>query len=159
MFIYSRILDEEGWGDGEEFLRGRTGDSGFHYTVLNLFIHHFSVQNPLGCNMDAPTELDSFRRRWGEFRKKKSPFLYSYIKKICHHHDGHQIFMHVYIHTHTCIEIYIFSCHVHVEVKWDFFFSISHCPRLTSTPSGRWRHRYQTVTKKIVMMIIIIIII
>lgn len=62
MFIYSRILKEE----EEELMkkeglkvwfRSSASGSMFHYTVLNLFIHHFSIQNPFSHNINAPTEL------------------------------------------------------------------------------------------------------
>ena len=68
MFIYSRILNEEGKEGGgqraevkrrQSVLDQALQDSCFHYTVLNLFIHHFSIQNPFSRNINAPTELES----------------------------------------------------------------------------------------------------
>lgn len=79
MFIYSRILNGgekgkgRGKGEGGCCLRDnvfRSSASGFmfHYTVLNLFIHRFSIQNPFSHNFNAPTELESSAGR--ESRKE-----------------------------------------------------------------------------------------
>ena len=82
MFIYSRILNEEGKEGGgqraevkrrQSVLDQALQDSCFHYTVLNLFIHHFSIQNPFSRNINAPTELESSAggEKMGREKKKK----------------------------------------------------------------------------------------
>lgn len=46
-----------------------------HYTVLNLFIHPFSIQNPFSYNINGPTELESSaggEKRWKEKEKKNT---------------------------------------------------------------------------------------
>lgn len=115
-----------------------------HYTVLNLFIHHFSIQNPFSCNINAAAELDSSAggeeknntktKSWRTKEKnilkkqtnrggKKKSFS---IKKICYHHDRHQLFMYVYIHTYMYRNLYIF-----LPCPWggEMGFVVSRCPR------------------------------
>lgn len=83
MFIYSQILNKEGktgrgQGDGvkrrQSVFRSSASGFMFHYTVLNLFIHHFSIQNPFSFNINAPTELESSagrEKRWRTNKKTK----------------------------------------------------------------------------------------
>lgn len=82
MFIYSRILNEEGKkGRGSReglkgdkvFLDQALQDSCFTTQFLIYFIHHFSIQNPFSRNINAPTELESSaggEKRWKEKLKK-----------------------------------------------------------------------------------------
>lgn len=53
------------------WFRSSASGSMFHYTVLNLFIHHFSIQNPFSHNINAPTELKG-SAGGGEEGKKES---------------------------------------------------------------------------------------
>lgn len=99
----------------------------FHYTVLNLFIHHFSIQNPFSRNINAPTELESSaggEKRWKKKKKtltkkkqkggkKKSIFYkkkrnFSVITMIVINYLCMYIYTHIYICIYMYINLYIF---------------------------------------------------
>lgn len=129
----------------------------FHYTVLNLFIHHFSIQNPFSRNIDAPTELESSaggEKRWKKkqttksLKKKKTKKHYKqggkkkfifYKKKKLFFDVTTMIvisYLYMYIYTYTYIYVYKSMYFLAMSMKRWGEFVVPRSPSLDNKQAG-----------------------